>query len=191
MKHHRTILGTVPLLVGIYALIGPSGALASGPLLSGYGGPGAGSQAIIGAALLNGPSGGSGSSSSGGGSVGSSGSGSAGSSGGASGAATTAGGGSTHAGATTNGGGSARGANTGSSGRGNHPAGGGSGQAAGGGTGSAGVQRTSVRAGTSIAASIDGGASWFSGADLLSLLLAAGALVLTAVATVRLARHHP
>ncbi len=33
----------------------PRGALAGGPLLSGYGGPGAGAQAIIGGTLLNGP----------------------------------------------------------------------------------------------------------------------------------------
>jgi hypothetical protein len=43
----------------------PAGALAS-PLLSGYGGPGEGSQVILGSALVNGPRGGGGGSSSGG-----------------------------------------------------------------------------------------------------------------------------
>ncbi len=196
MKRHRTSLGTTALLVSACALIGPSAALAGGPLLSGYGGPGAGSQAIIGAALLNGPSGGSGGNSSGGGSAGNWGGGSGGGStanagSGASGVATTAGGGSLRGGATTAGGGSARGSGRGSSGRGNRPAGGGSGQATGGGSGTAGVHRTSSQVGASVAASIGGGASWFSSADLLALLLAAGALTLTALATVRLARHHP
>src|SRR5580693_3549465 len=147
MKRHRTSLGTVALLVGAYTLIGPSAALAGGPLLSGYGGPGAGSQAIIGAALLNGPSGGSGGNSSGGGSAGNSGSGStASSSSGASGVATTTGGGSLH-GASAGGGGSSRGARTGSSARGNRSAGGGSGQATGGGIGAAGAHRTSAQVG--------------------------------------------
>ncbi len=47
------------LVMTAAALLLPAGACAS-PLLSGYGGPGGGSQVIIGAALVNGPSGGSG-----------------------------------------------------------------------------------------------------------------------------------
>jgi hypothetical protein len=63
-SHRRTI--TV-MLVGLTSLVTPAVAQA-GSLLSGYGGPGQGNQAILGAALLNTPSGGSG----GGGSSGSS-----------------------------------------------------------------------------------------------------------------------
>jgi hypothetical protein len=65
MKRHRTIVLTVKafaLGAVAYALV-PASALASGPgpLLSGYGGPGAGAQAILGATLLKGPGGGAGS----------------------------------------------------------------------------------------------------------------------------------
>jgi hypothetical protein len=59
MKTHRTIIFIVGLLVALSAVM-PASALAS-PLLSGYGGPGQGSQAILGTALLNGPGGGGGS----------------------------------------------------------------------------------------------------------------------------------
>jgi len=56
MKKLRTIIATV-------ALLGVAGACplaaAANPLLSGYGGPGQGNQAILGSALLNGPRGGS------------------------------------------------------------------------------------------------------------------------------------
>ena len=45
------------LIVGL-VLLAPSSALAN-PLLSGYGGPGQGEQAILGGGLVNGPSGGS------------------------------------------------------------------------------------------------------------------------------------
>lgn len=54
------LIGTLVLLVAL-----PAVAQAS-PLLSGYGGPGQGSQAILGAALVNGPSGGGGGSRGGG-----------------------------------------------------------------------------------------------------------------------------
>lgn len=60
MTPNRTIIPTVALLLGLLAAT-PS--VASGnSLLSGYGGPGQGNQAILGASLLNGPSGGGGSS---------------------------------------------------------------------------------------------------------------------------------
>jgi len=62
-RHHATTTAT--LLVAL-ALAAPSAAGANS-LLSGYGGPGEGNQAILGSALINGPGGGSGSSSSGGG----------------------------------------------------------------------------------------------------------------------------
>jgi hypothetical protein len=58
MTSHRTI----SLILGLLALlmtVAPSSAFAS-TLLSGYGGPGQGSQAILGSALLNGPRGGGG-----------------------------------------------------------------------------------------------------------------------------------
>ncbi len=58
MTSHRTTLLTLVSLVVIAAAM-PSSASAS-PLLSGYGGPGEGDQAILGSALLNGPRGGSG-----------------------------------------------------------------------------------------------------------------------------------
>ncbi len=58
MRRNRIILGTLALLA-LLAVPAPA-ALAGGPLLSGYGGPGAGAQAIIGGTLLNGPKGGSG-----------------------------------------------------------------------------------------------------------------------------------
>jgi hypothetical protein len=50
-------------IIAIAALLATAGASttasAAGPLLSGYGGPGQGNQAILGSTLLNGPSGGS------------------------------------------------------------------------------------------------------------------------------------
>lgn len=68
MTRHRTII----LIVGCLVAFGtaPSAALASS-LLSGYGGPGQGNQAILGSALLNRPGGGSGSSGGGSGESGS------------------------------------------------------------------------------------------------------------------------
>ena len=73
MKRHRTTLCTLALAGDGSCVLAPAAAMAGGPLLSGYGGPGGGAQAIIGATLLNGPGsgsggGGSGGSSSGGGS---------------------------------------------------------------------------------------------------------------------------
>jgi hypothetical protein len=66
MRRHRTIISTVVLLA---ALTAPTAD--ASPLLSGYGGPGQGNQAILGSALLNGPRGGGGSGSGGSGSGGS------------------------------------------------------------------------------------------------------------------------
>jgi hypothetical protein len=60
MTPHRKIIPIVALLVAMSAAT-PSAAPANS-LLSGYGGPGQGNQAILGATLLNGPSGGGGSS---------------------------------------------------------------------------------------------------------------------------------
>jgi hypothetical protein len=58
MTRHRTIILISGCLVALGAAP-PDAALASS-LLSGYGGPGQGNQAILGSALLNGPGGGSG-----------------------------------------------------------------------------------------------------------------------------------
>jgi hypothetical protein len=63
MTSHRTSSLILTLLAVLMACA-PSCALA-GSLLSGYGGPGEGNQAILGSALLGGPGGGSGSSSTG------------------------------------------------------------------------------------------------------------------------------
>jgi len=52
MTNHRTILMTLILLT-VMSFATPSSVLA-GPLLSGYGGPGEGNQAILGSALLGG-----------------------------------------------------------------------------------------------------------------------------------------
>jgi hypothetical protein len=58
MTKHLAITTTFTLLVLAISAAPPATA-SSGPLLSGYGGPGQGSQAILGSTLLNGPSGGS------------------------------------------------------------------------------------------------------------------------------------
>jgi hypothetical protein len=68
MKRHRTITPLVGLCLAL-CLAAPVAAQAN-PILSGYGGPGQGNQAILGSALLNGPAGGGGGSG-GGGSAGS------------------------------------------------------------------------------------------------------------------------
>ena len=64
MIKFRSIIPHVAVLCAL-CLGAPAGALAS-PLLSGYGGPGEGSQVILGSALVNGPRGGGGSSDGGG-----------------------------------------------------------------------------------------------------------------------------
>jgi hypothetical protein len=68
VKRHRIIIPTT-VLVALICVAAPRVALA-GSLLSGYGGPGEGSQALVGAALVKGPRGGSGGGSSGAGSPG-------------------------------------------------------------------------------------------------------------------------
>jgi hypothetical protein len=178
MKGHRTTvstLGALSLLVGLSALA-PAGALAGGPLLSGYGGPGAGAQSIIGATLLNGPGRGSGTGGSGGGSSPSSGGGAAFSgapaSSSAGGAASRGGSGSTGAG-----GGQAAGAH-------------GATRAHGGsvpGPGAPSTSSSSVQGEASAATLASADTPWFSGADVLALVTVAGALALMAVATMRLA----
>jgi hypothetical protein len=63
MTKNRTITSIVIVLAAVAA---SPGAAAANPLLSGYGGPGQGSQTILGSALLNGPRNGSGGSAGGG-----------------------------------------------------------------------------------------------------------------------------
>jgi hypothetical protein len=59
-------IGSALALAGALLALAPAAALAGSPLLSGYGGPGAGEQAIVGATLLAGPRGGGSSGGSGG-----------------------------------------------------------------------------------------------------------------------------
>ena len=65
MKRHRKIISIGCFLVASFAAL-PAVSEAS-PLLSGYGGPGQGNQAILGSALVNGPGSGGGGGASGGG----------------------------------------------------------------------------------------------------------------------------
>jgi hypothetical protein len=58
MTRHRTITPLVGLCLAVS--LATSGAALANPILSGYGGPGQGNQAILGSALLNGPAGGGG-----------------------------------------------------------------------------------------------------------------------------------
>jgi hypothetical protein len=178
MKRHRTIAVTLTSLAGAL-LLAPVAANASGPLLSGYGPPGAGAQTILGAALVNGPGSGGGS----------------------------AGGGSSEAGAAARAASSATGsagaeslsvpsqrpangsrehgrrarARRGSTAAGDvasstHP------RAAGA------TPNSSHLGGASAVDESESATSWFSGADLLALVLASGALALVALATIRLTR---
>jgi hypothetical protein len=66
MTRHRKITPAVGLCLALAVVI--PGAAQASPILSGYGGPGQGNQAILGSALLNSPSGGGGGGSAGGGS---------------------------------------------------------------------------------------------------------------------------
>jgi hypothetical protein len=166
MRRHRTIAATLALLAGTFAA--PAAALASGPLLSGYGPPGAGAQTILGAALVNGPGSGGG----GGGATANSSAGGAGAIAGAGSAANSR----SAAGATRDGhGGHASRGSTTAAGvpTGPQP------RAAG-----ANPKKTQLGAVTAVSSAT----SWFSGSDLLALVLASGALALVAFATIRLTR---
>jgi hypothetical protein len=186
MKTNRTILATLPVLA--LAAVHTPAALASGPLLSGYGGPGTGAQSIIGAALLNGPGGGA-SAGSGGGSGG----GSSASSPTNSSTTPTTGSPSRSTGAIARGGGQVAKRNFGGgragagraagTGAGTSAAGTGAGTSAAG----SGASSSSSHRGVLTAAPARVAAPWLSGGDLLALALVAGVLALLAVATVRLA----
>jgi hypothetical protein len=173
MTSHRTSSLTLILLAVLMACA-PSCALA-GSLLSGYGGPGEGNQAILGSALLGGGGAGGGSA---GGSSGSSSGGSSGSSLGSSGYSPS---GAAGAGART---GSENAAPNGSSGRGAT-------SRTGAGKTSGGAARAYPVASLERSLQPASGASetlGVSGEDLGYVLLALGALVLTGVLTRRLAR---
>ncbi len=191
MRGNRITLGALASLA-LFAIPAPA-ALAGGPLLSGYGGPGAGAQAIIGGTLLNGPKGGAGGGSGGGPGGSSSGSSSSSSpsssspsssSSSATGASHIAAGGRTVPGSV---------GGRGSSGalrQGGRGASAGHGASA----GSTGAYSSQTRPEASLAASVSaGGPSWFTGGDLLALVLIAGVLALVGAATVRLSgmgAHH-
>jgi hypothetical protein len=184
MRRHRT---TAAALVFAASVLLPAAAHASGPLLSGYGPPGAGTQSILGASLVNGPGGGSNGSSTGGGAAGGGSPGSAVASGGGAVSATSAQGaasrfasGQRHASGTPqHGGGANSGASASTAGGaapGTHPR-------------AAGANPNSAHLGAAAAVdNSEAGASWLSGSDLLALVLASGALALVALATIRLAR---
>jgi hypothetical protein len=173
-QRHRSTISVFVLLAGM-AMLAPAGAYAGGPLLSGYGGPGAGAQMILGATLVNGPSGGS-SGGSGGGSAGHFGGG------------TSYGGSQNAAGGARAGGPSGSAANarpatgpaSGSGGR--------STRTAGAGTSAEGSSASSNQVSQAVSGGI--GASWFPAADVELLVLAAGVLALLALATARLAHTH-
>jgi hypothetical protein len=169
MTRHRMIV-SILVLVPVLLTATRSSALAS-PLLSGYGGPGQGSQAILGSALLNGPRGGGGS---GAGPEG------------ASGSSTSSSSAATNIGAPAGG---ARVASPGSPARvypGHHKqAAGAAGQASG---GPSSPYLVAERSGTGQRADAASETLGLSGADLLYVLLVLCVLALTAVLTRRLTR---
>jgi hypothetical protein len=177
MKRHRTVVLTLVLTAGLSACAAPSAALAAGPLLSGYGGPGAGTQAIIGSTLLGGGSSGG---SRGGGSQG------GGAEGGSGAAAQGIAGNGSHGTLAANGA-RERGRGGGSGAGAGRP----SGRATGTPPRAAGAPpKTSDLLSAQATSATQ--PSWLSGGDILALVLAASALGLVGLATVRLARteHH-
>jgi hypothetical protein len=171
MRRHRRSV-TAALVVLAVAAVDPAASQAN-PLLSGYGGPGQGNQAILGSALLNTPRGGSGGGS-GGGSIAA--------------VPRAAGGGeapgssSQPTGARLSGGQGAAGAR--------HKHGQASGKV---GNASASGSRANTPSTPSRAAAVRDSSQplGMSGRDLVYLFLAAGALVVTAAVTRRMARRVP
>jgi len=177
MREHRTIIFIGGLLVALTAAL-PAPCLASS-LLSGYGGPGQGNQAILGSALVNGPRSGGG-----------------GGSGGASGSSSAKGGAGTASTTATGTGSSATGASGGSG----TSAGGKSGARAGHTRGSAHKDSQEATGGAPastasfypaserIVVGERSGTLGLSGADLVYIFLAIGTLVFIGVFTRRLTR---
>jgi len=189
MKSQRTIIFISGLMLAL-AVAWPAPTLASS-LLSGYGGPGQGNQAILGSALVNGSRGGGGA---GGGGAGGSGGSSAASSGSEGSAASEDG--SSSSGSSTQGTGSgttstSSGASASGSGASGSHSGSGS-RSAGAGRSGAGTAAAATAsfypASERIAAGQDAGTLGLSGADLLYILLAIGTLLFTGVLTTRLGR---
>jgi hypothetical protein len=174
--HQKTkILSALGLAcVGAY-LLAPAGALAGSPLLSGYGGPGTGEQAILGSTLVGGSGGGSGSGGSSGGSTGG-----RHGAGAASSSATT--GGSSASGPSASGAGSARAGQTQSSAGKAVPQRGGGTRA-----GRAGVSAY-VYQSTLRAASYDSPALGVSSGDLLAVVATIATLALLGAVTIRFGR---
>jgi hypothetical protein len=164
--------GALVLLVMLASAIAPAGADANS-LLSGYGGPGQGNQAILGSALVGGGAGGGSSSSGGGGSGGEA------SAGLASIEAKAGGSGSAEGGSSSGGAGRAGGGTTAT---GHHS----SGRAS---AGSARPYQAPRGVSTSQARVASSPALGLTGADVAYILLALGVLILTAVMTRRLARQ--
>jgi hypothetical protein len=172
MKRHRiAIILTVPLLLG--GLLMPTGASA-GTMLSGYGGPGAGDQAILGSTLVGG------SGASGGGGAGSSGS---------SGSASTSSG-VAAGGATANTAAPSGGASAGKPAKGSHH--GSRGNSSTRHTSAGATPAYSVSTGSRPQAAVNVSSGFeplgLSGSDLVLVLIVAGGLVLTGGFTRRLAR---
>jgi hypothetical protein len=171
MRSRRIITPAIACIAAIWAA-SPAPAPAS-PLLSGYGGPGQGSQVILGSSLVNGPPKGGGGGSQGGG--GSTGAGESSSAAAAGRLGTAAGSGQAHAGAVVH----KHRTTTGTKARGVRV----QGSSSGSGAYPASPAHAAVRP-----AAVGSETLGVSGIDLLYLLLALGALVLTAVLTRRIAR---
>jgi hypothetical protein len=168
MKKHRLTTAAALAAVAL-PMLAPLEAGANS-LLSGYGGPGQGSQAILGSALVNGPGGGSGSA--GGGATNLSGP-AAGTSGGGS---SSGAGGSTAGSTSSSVGGAAKHAAKRS---GSRPNASGSGS---------GTYKPAYPSSTATSSAVESSQVGLSNTDLLYILLAAGVLVFTGALTRRLAR---
>ncbi len=167
MTKHLAITTIFTLLV-LAVSAAPPATASPGPLLSGYGGPGQGSQAILGSTLLNGPSGGS-----------------PGSGSGSAGDTATA-----RRGAGARAGSSSKPASSGASrqAHGKHSRSSATVHASGSSAAGAGAYAASDEAASSRTHAVSSSTLGLSGTDLLYLLLALGALALTAVLTRGLAR---
>jgi hypothetical protein len=180
MKRHRIIVVTLSLLASTL-LLAPSAASARGPLLSGYGPPGAGAQTILGAALVNGSGGGAG-----GGSTGSGSSAAAASASGLASGASAAGVEGNSATTQRSATGKPEHARDTSTGRHSTTAPTGATSAN---PRAAGANPNPSHLGSVSAVGVnESSTSWFSGSDLLALLLASGAVALVALTTIRLTR---
>lgn len=183
MNRKSTIALVLVSLALVPAVVASPTALAGSPLLSGYGGPGAGEQAVIGSTLIGGSEGGAGSGGSSD-STGSGGSGAIGASTGGSRPGSTATGG-ISAGSTASPG---SGGNGSTGGGGGHTGKHGSTSSQVGALGGANRTQAFVYPTALRSASVDSPALGISGSDLLLFLVAVATLALVAVATVRLSR---